>query len=377
MANEKVETVETVEMAEVVERKTAIEKAQTPKTIKWIVKNKSKLRFDLAIQRNSVWKQDQKSLFIHSLMYGFPFPPAYAQDSNDGNLWLLDGKQRLTTVIEFVEDAYPLYQDTPDVFGYKVAGKKFSELPEQFQDEIVDTNFTIWQMKNMTTEERDEMFYRLNNGSALSKLEVTRSMYSELFAEVAEISDLPFFANEISLTPSARNRFVDQELVIQIAMLLDKNYKLKGFGGTHIRDYVTALKENGEVFSEEMVSVYERMSLYLEEAFDGFSKQERAKALKKINVPMVFMQGIEAVDMGMHPEQYGEFVKTFLIDEYTVDSSYGESCQSGSAKKENVSIRLKEIDKAFRKYVKKNPIKNDVVNEEVATSEEKKEGVTA
>jgi hypothetical protein len=341
---------------EKIERTSAIEKSQTPKTIKWIVKNANKLRFDLAIQRNTVWKEEQKGLFIHSLLYGFPFPPAYAQESNDGQFWLLDGKQRLTTVISFANDEFKLHKNTPEVFGFKVAGNKFSELPEQFQDEILDTQFTIWQMKNMTDEERDEMFYRLNNGAALSKLEVTRSMYSEFFGEVAQLSDLPFFADIISLTNSARNRFVDQELVVQIAMLLDDDYKLKGFGGTHIRDYVLNLKETNAHFPEEMVDLFSTMSTYLEEAFDQYTKKDTSKALKKINVPMVFMQAIKAKDAGMQPLQYGEFVKWFLVDIYNIESAYGVSCQAGSAKKENVLVRLKEMDKAFSKFIKKNPI---------------------
>ena len=89
-ANEKVSA--TTEKKKV-QRTTAIKKLEEKQTIKQIYKNKEKLRFDLIIQRNNVWKPEQKSLFIHSILYGFPFTNAYAQDTNDGNWWLLDGKQ--------------------------------------------------------------------------------------------------------------------------------------------------------------------------------------------------------------------------------------------------------------------------------------------
>lgn len=339
-----------------VKRTTAIEKATTPKTIKWISKNENKLRFDLAIQRNGVWKSEQRSLFIHSLIYGYPFPPAYAQDTNDGFLWLLDGKQRLTCVIDFVHDRFELHKNTPDVFGFDVAGMRFSELPEDFQDEILSTNFSIIQLKNMTNEERDQMFVRLNGGTALSKLEVTRAMYSDLFAEVGVLADLPFFKDTINVTSSARNRFVDQELVVQIAMLLDEDHKLKGFGGQHVRDYVMSLKEGGMNFSQEMVAVYNEMSEYLSESFKHYSKKDLAKALKKINVPMVFSQGIKAKADGMKPRQYGDFIQMFLVEEYTIESAYGQACQAGSAKKESVTTRIDAIEKAYKKYIKKNPI---------------------
>lgn len=339
-----------------VKRTTAIEKSSTPKTVKWIVKNKEKLRFDLAIQRNGVWKNEQRSLFIHSIIYGFPFPPAYAMDSNDGYLWFLDGKQRLTCVIDFVLGKFKLDKKTPLCLGVNIADKSFEELPEVMRDEILDAHFSIIQMKNMTEEERDEMFVRLNGGTALTKLEVTRAMYSDLFADVGELANLPFFADVIHLTNSSRNRFVDQELVVQIAMLLDEDHKLKGFGGQQIRDYVLSLKDNQATFGDEMVQIYKEMSRYLEEAFDGMTKKDAQKALKKINVPMVFMQGVKAKEMGMLPQQYGEFVKWFLVDIYTIESAYGVHCQAGSAKKESVMVRLKETDKHFNMYLKKNPI---------------------
>lgn len=358
-----------VVMKDFQERKSSIKKAKMPMTLRAMVKEKKNIRFDLAEQRNVVWKDEQKSLFIHTLIYGYPFPTAFAVSTNDGNIWMLDGKQRTTTILGFVADEWKLHKNTPDVFGVEIAGLKFSELPEEFRDEILDTSFDIWEMKNMSNEERAEMFFRLNNGSALTKLEVTRSMYSDLFAEVNELAELPFFADVISLTNSARNRFVDQELVVQIAMLLDEEYKLKGFGGNHVRDYVMGLKEHEARFSKEMVNCYKEMSQYLEEAFDEFTKKDTTKALKKINVPMVFMQGLEAKKLGMKPQQFGEFVKYFLVEIYDIDSKYGVSCQAGSAKKENVIIRLKEMDKAFKKYIKKNPIESYTIPVKEVVSE--------
>lgn len=363
-------------------RKRSIRKAKMPMTIREIVKEKAVIRFDLAEQRNTVWKDEQKSLFIHTLVYGYPFPTAFAVSTNDGNIWMLDGKQRTTTVLSYVQNEFKLHKNTPECLGVEIAGMYFKDLPEEFQNEILDSSFDIWELKNLTNAERAEMFYRLNNGSALTKLEVTRSMYSEFFSEVAELADLPFFTDVISLTNSARNRFVDQELVVQIAMLLDKDYKLKGFGGSHIRDYVLGLKESEGHFSEEMVNLYSTISTYLEEAFDNFTKQQTSKALKKINVPMVFMQAIEAKKLGMQPSQYGEFINWFLVEIYNIESAYGVSCQAGSAKRENVMVRLKEIDKAFKKYIKKHPIDKykfvapvavEVVSEDEKTEEVKTE----
>jgi Protein of unknown function DUF262 len=331
-----------------IERTTAIEKVHIPKTIKSLARNKSQLRFDLAIQRNNVWSLEQKSLFIHSLIYGFPFPPAYAQDKGDGQLWMLDGKQRLSTVISFLEDGFKLHKATPNVFGVAIANLKFSQLPEQFQDEIKDTNFTIYQMRNMTDEERDEMFVRLNKGTPLSKIEQTRAMYSDLIEQVESIASLEFFADHVSIP---KNRFADQELIIQTAMILDTEHNLKGTGSTQIQKYVAELKEKGELLSEDVYDKFVKADDYLSMAVSEFSKPELKQVLKKVNVPMVIVTSLRAIEEKVDSSVFGDFLVDFLITNYSKETPYGLAVQNGSAKKESVLTRLTEMDKAYTEFV--------------------------
>lgn len=335
---------------EPVVRMTAIEKTQLPKTIKWIVKNKEKLNFALAIQRNSVWTSEQKSLFVHSLMYGYPFPPAFAQDNGDGILWLLDGKQRLTTVIEFCEDKFKLHKNTPNVFGHEVANKKFSQLHEDFQDEILSTNFTIHQMRGLTDSERDEMFVRLNKGTPLSKIEQTRAMYSSLIAQIEAIAGLEFFQDHVTIPT---NRFADQELILQTAMILDEDHNLKGIGSVQIQKYVAELKLKGELLSDEIFNKFVKADDYLSMVAGDLGTAELKQILKKVNVPMVIVTALRAIEEDVPPTLFGEFLVNFLITNYKRDSDYGIACQAGSAKKENVLVRLQEMDNGYVEFVNK------------------------
>ena len=53
-------------------------------------------------QRDYVWNPDLKSKFIESLLLGIPMPPLFAFTLDDsGNMELIDGVQRLTTIKEF------------------------------------------------------------------------------------------------------------------------------------------------------------------------------------------------------------------------------------------------------------------------------------
>lgn len=331
-------------------RTTQIEKTQTPKTAKWLVKNKDKLRFDLAIQRNKVWKADQKSLWIHTLIYGYPFPPCYAHYSTDGYYWMLDGKQRLTTTIDFIEGKFALDASTPDVWGEKIAGKTFEELPEEMKEAILDTNFIIYELKNMTNEEVHEMFLRLNNGTPLNKMELNRAIADPKVMEVInEISKKKFFKEMIGVSDSARNRFADQEIIFQTIMLLkDVN---KGFSSKDIREFIEGLTI--EHLDDTFMKRFNNIIDYLEQAFEGYTIKERKQALKKVHVPIIVITAEKAIDNKLKPEQFGKFIKHFLIDNYDVNSYYGQACQSGSAKRDNVVIRITEMRHGLEEFMEK------------------------
>jgi len=89
-----------------------ITKMTTSPSVRTISKNREKYNFNLSIQRNSVWKDDKKSLFIHTLMQGYPFPAVYAVEM-DEIMYMLDGKQRFLSILNFIDDEYALDKDTP------------------------------------------------------------------------------------------------------------------------------------------------------------------------------------------------------------------------------------------------------------------------
>jgi hypothetical protein len=336
------------------ERKTRIQKSSVNRTIKSLYKDWKKgfLRFDLAIQRNDVWTNEQKSMLIHSLLYGFPIPPVYVQESDDDFIWFLDGRQRIgATLMPFINGDWALSKNTPDIFGHKIAGCKFKDLPEDIQDTILDEPIQLVKMKNMTDEERDEMFVRLNSGSTLSRIELTRAMHSELIEKINHISELNFFAKDIALTSKARNRFVDQEIILQIAMLMEEGIdNLKGFGSSHIKDFVLRLKESEKTLSDELMKKFEEIASYLSHAVVDFEPADLKKALKKIHVPIIFYVAQKAIEDKISPVLFGDFIRSFLVTNYSVESDYGVSCQAGSSKKENVMVRLREMSRAFEKF---------------------------
>ena len=53
-------------------------------------------------QRLFRWSPEKKSAFIESILIGIPVPPAFAYEKDDGTWELIDGLQRVSTILEFM-----------------------------------------------------------------------------------------------------------------------------------------------------------------------------------------------------------------------------------------------------------------------------------
>lgn len=170
-----------------------IEKRYTIKKINKSIGN-GDVMFNHPMQRKpGQWDNEQQSLLIDTILASFAMPQMYAIPIIEGDFEsfsVLDGKQRLTTIYEYVNDGFKLSKDIPpinrkknrivtDANGqrrkesiieeYEIAGKYFSELDEYLREKMNDTEISVIMLIDATDEEIEEQFFRLNNGTALTK----------------------------------------------------------------------------------------------------------------------------------------------------------------------------------------------------------------
>ena len=309
---------------------------------KWLIKNQETLRFDLDIQRNEVWDLEQKSLFIHSCIQEYPYPNFLAQDNNDNYLWVLDGNQRLNSLIGFKKGEFALSKNTPSVgndeVGYfDIAELKYDELPDEVKTEFDNTNLTIYCFKDLSEEERDEIFLRQNNGSALTKMELIRVMAGSVVMEfINEISKHEFFKNNIMMSDNQRNRFTDQEVVFQILSVLINGYD-KDLSRNEIQRL--ALKLKRESIPDNIKEIIRNTTNYIYQAIPV-----KEKFMKKVHIPIIYNVTARAMNDEVLPEKFGGFLQTFFNN---TSDEYDYAADSGSAKKENVKIRIDEMNKYY------------------------------
>ncbi|PHV69594.1 hypothetical protein CS063_14890 [Sporanaerobium hydrogeniformans] len=130
-------------------------------------------------QRSKVWKEKRrKSLLIESLMLRIPIPAFYFYENENATFTVIDGKQRLTTIRDFLNDDFALYGLE---YLHACEGKKFSQLDAKYQQRIYRTQFAINTL-DVRSPHRVvfDIFRRVNTGGvALNPQEIRNAMASE------------------------------------------------------------------------------------------------------------------------------------------------------------------------------------------------------
>jgi len=135
-------------------------------------------------QREYVWstRPELPSRLIESLLLEIPIPPIYFGKVSEGRLEVIDGQQRLTTLVEFVSNKFPLRK------LHRMASlnhKFFKDLTKNQQEKILDTPIrSIVIDAGANTDLRYEVFERLNRGSmTLNEQELRNCVYRGPFIQ--------------------------------------------------------------------------------------------------------------------------------------------------------------------------------------------------
>ena len=122
----------------------------------------SRINVDAEYQRAKVWSKAQKALLIDSILRGFDIPKIFLLKQTEGSPHLfdvIDGKQRLTAIWEFVSDELALLRDTESLPGLgDLGGKRWSDLPDPARDRLQFSNITVSRIDEATEDEISDLF---------------------------------------------------------------------------------------------------------------------------------------------------------------------------------------------------------------------------
>ncbi len=147
-----------------------------------VVRRMKQKRFhiDPEFQRDFVWKKDKQSRLIESVLMRIPLPVFYVAEDNEGRLVVVDGRQRLTTLENFIDNKFSL--DLPDRPEFN--GKKFETLDQRLQNRVEDCQLHFYIIdKDVPESARLDIFERVNGGEALTRQQMRNAIYNGVATE--------------------------------------------------------------------------------------------------------------------------------------------------------------------------------------------------
>lgn len=172
-------------------------------------------------RRRTAWPVNAKTALLDTVLNNFPLPPIYLRDYVDDSgkrrKEIIDGQQRISTIVEFFNDEFSL---SNNIFDPELYSCKFSDLPIEEQQMIEDFEVSFISIRGASDSDIISIFSRLNSFSLpLNSQEKLNSLYvGEMKTLIYELaSEYNTFWTEFKiLTPSAIARMNDASLVSEI-----------------------------------------------------------------------------------------------------------------------------------------------------------------
>lgn len=289
---------------------------------------------DTSIQRKAdQWDRKKKSLLILSAIQGIIIPEIFAKEipKKKGEvIWeILDGKQRLTVLKSFCNDEFKLDKSVPKEY----VNKKFSQLDAKIQRSIKNATITVNIYRDITEEETEIIFCRLNNGQKLSNDNIYRAhMGQELRTFIDEAINKPFF-EKTALTKGQLKKSEDQGVVLSALGLITDN-GISEFSKNTMMAFVDDFKDNYNADDTQKIL----------DALDWLDTviEEKNKYLKKISLPMII--AVAAICDDSKKATYANNLKSFLAD-YENRTDYLQYCNTATTNSANVAGRLEYFKK--------------------------------
>lgn len=313
------------------------------RTLQWInnQNKKGNISFDHRLQRpTGQWNTRMKSLLIHSLLSGIPVNPIYVVEE-ENIIYPLDGSQRMSTCIDYVNDMFSLTKNTPNVFinvkengeqvikEYEIAGKKFSKLDEEVKETLLACTLEFCTLSDYTDEEVKIMFARQNSGKPLNNKLLRVVKESDEFSDVVySLANHPFMDKIMSKTQ--RKNGTDRDIIIQTMMLISSNQE---------QEFTSFRTKDIDAYVSDYADQYLDRIDVLKEAMDRFNEAFEEIKIPVTSIPQILYGGYRIVKDKKSFSRLVEKIVEF-IESYDSNEEYKQYVQSGTSSRENVKGRF-------------------------------------
>lgn len=344
-----------------------------PFAVSQLFRERRLINLEPAYQREAgVWSPEKKQLFIDSIINGYDVPKVYMhkldQDKTGYAYAVVDGKQRISTLLDFMDGKFEFAEDFKYV-GYPCdvppkPGDTFTDLHDQSQDIFKEKSLDVVIIETDDEEDIEELFSRLNNGEKLNAAESRNAIGGKMAALIRKLAATSFFTEKIRFP---NKRYAHYEVACKLLLIESTHQKTgvavpcdlkKKYLDTFVRDNRNMSDADAEKLLNKVIVQLNALAAVFEPKDIELEKQSYPQLMYLFGKQILARYGAE--DM---PGRMKTFLAKFRLerlgnlklDEDSRDAelvSYGLYMQQGT---NDAGSMQKRLDILTKRFLKSNP----------------------
>ena len=294
-------------------------------------------------QRDFIWAEKNRASFIESVLLGLPIPFMFLGDCEDGRLEIIDGVQRINTLVSFSENHLKL-SDLPKLTDLN--GFTFSDLSESQQRRFYNRTLRIVVLDHNTPDDlRQDIFSRVNRaGIKINDSEFRRGTYpGKLTKFIDKCAKDPLFIRLCPVSKTQEKRHERSELVLRFFAYVNDYTSFDHQVAPFLDSFLITHQNNFD--EKKYVDKFKQTCEFVEKHFQyGFAKTVNATTTPRVRFEAISV-GV-ALALKINPNltvQSVDWLDTPEFDELTTSDA---SNNQGKLKKRVEYVRdqlLKDI----------------------------------
>lgn len=249
-------------------------------------------------QREFVWDAKRQSRFIESILLKVPLTPFLASIDENGRLEIIDGSQRIRTLIAFYENRLNLRSldklDKLSTLEEKSIVAKYKDLPKKAQKDFYNRDFKIIIVDEANSEIKQDIFNRVNTSSEkLTDSEIRKGSYAgDFYNMILRLKNDQDFIDICPVSSKKEPRGEYEELILRFFAYIDRYQDFKHDVAIFLNDYLDDMN-NISFDKDHYINEFAKMVSFVKNNFSiGFRKEENNNSIPRVR--------FEAISVGVY-----------------------------------------------------------------------------
>ena len=234
-------------------------------------------------QRRERWSQARSAALIESFLLNIPVPPVYLAEEEFGRYSVIDGKQRITSISQFMSNNLTL----SDLSRFtELDGLRFADLPSELSNALRVRPYirVVTLLLQSDPETKYEVFHRLNSGGeALNAQEIRNVLFRGPFNDlIMRLSEHDFLRDRLKITSTRSQPYKTMQDVEYVLRFFTVSSYWRNFNGDYRKSMNEFMAEHQNAdgrFLTEMDHSFNRAIKACADIFDdtAFQRYERGQ----------------------------------------------------------------------------------------------------